>query len=282
LENKKKNRLLGIVEKINLVSEILNDCSKKYILQFFNDEHHSSIRNSFFHAAYSLNEDVYNLHDTESIKIGGVSRYYFDVNEFLYPTVDMIIDFFVAFKKLFLESFLAYTQDKIISGYFLKLRDIEIKGGLDGLQGFVVKNTALIYEKSIDSWIIYNKEYDMWQAMNIRFSVSDKEAIEIDERLIRYERKPKIYISDVEFNNLGDKIIERNLDSEMKRFVGLFIRFGDKKYEDWKVEINPYRKASLPKDIITYYQKADLLNKHTDSKMIKARIKELNDSLEKK
>jgi hypothetical protein len=280
-KTKKHDRLLGTVEKINLVSEILNDCSKKYILQFLNDEHHSSIRNSFFHAAYSLNEDAYNLHDTESIKIGGVGRYYFDVNEFLYPKVDMIIDFFVAFKKLFLESFSAYTHDKIIKGYFPNLSDIEIKGGHDGLQGFVVKNTAQVYEKWIDSWIIYNKEYDMWQAMNIRFSVSDREAIEIEERLIRYERKSKINISDVEFNNLGDKIIERNLDSEMKRLVELFIRFGDKKYEDWKIEPNPYRKASLPKDILVYYQNADLHNKHIDSKKIKARIKELNDCLEK-
>ena len=122
----------------------------------------------------------------------------------------------------------------------------------------------------------------MWQAMNIRFNVGDKEAIEIKERLTRYEKKPKINISDLEFNNFGDKIIDRNLDSEMKRLVELFIRFGDKKYEDWKAEVNPYRKASLPKDILPYYQKADLLNKHIDPKEIRVRIKELNERLEKK
>lgn len=281
-KTKKQDRLLGTGEKIGLVSEILDDCNKKKILQFFNDEHHASIRNSFFHVAYSLNEDAYSLHDTEPVRIAGVGRYYFDVKEFLYPTVDKVIAFFDAFKKLFLESFAAYTQDKIIQGYFPNLRDIEIKGGPEGLQGFVVKNTAQFYGKWSDSWIIYNKEYDMWQAMDIRFNMSDKEAIEIDERLTRYEKKPKINISDIEFNNLGDKIIDRNLDSEMKRLVELFIRFGDKKYEDWKVEVNPYRKASLPKDILPYYQKADLLNKHIDPKEMRGRIKELNEGMEKK
>jgi hypothetical protein len=89
----------------------------------------------------------------------------------------------------------------------------------------------------------------------------------------------KINISDVEFNNLGDKIIDRNLDSEMKRLVELLIRFGDKKYNDWKAEVNPYRKASLPKDILSYYEKADLLNKHIDPKEMRARIKELKGSI---
>jgi hypothetical protein len=121
----------------------------------------------------------------------------------------------------------------------------------------------------------------MWQAMNIRLNMGDKEAIEIDERLTRYEKKLKINISDVEFNNLGDKIIDRNLDKEMERLVELFIRFGDKKYGDWKAEANRYRKASLPKDILPYYQKADLLNKHIDPKEMRARIKELNESMEK-
>lgn len=280
-KTKKQDRLLGTGEKINLVSEILDDCNKKKILQFFNDEHHAAIRNSFFHAAYSLNEYDYNLHDTEPVCISGFGRYYFDVKKFLYPTVDKVIAFFDAFKKYFLDSFAAYIQDKIIKGYFPNLRDVEIKGGTDGLQGFVVKNTTQHYGERSDSWILYNKEYDMWQAMNIRINMGDKEAIEIDERLTRYEKKSKINISDVEFNNLGDKIIDRNLDKEMKRLVELFIRFGDKKYGDWNTEANTYRKASLAKDILPYYQKADLLNKHIDPKEMRARIKELNESLEK-
>ncbi|RZK13551.1 MAG: hypothetical protein EOO43_17760 [Flavobacterium sp.] len=280
-KTKKQDRLLGTGEKINLVSEILNDCNKKNILQFFDNEHHAAIRNSFFHAAYSLTDNAYNLYDTEAIRIEGVGRYYFDVNEFLYPIVEKVIAFFDAFKKLFLGSFAAYTQDKTIKGYFPNLRDIEIKGGPDGLKGFVVKNTAQFYGEWSDSWILYDKNYDMWQAMNIRINLGDKEAIEIDERLTRYEKKPKINISDVEFNNLGDKIIDRNLDKEMRRLVELIIKFGDKKYEDWKAETNPFRKASLPKDILPFYQKADLINKHIDPKEIRARIKELTESLQK-
>jgi hypothetical protein len=281
-KTKKQDRLLGTGEKINLVSEILDDSNKKHILRFFTDEHHASIRNSFFHAAYSLNEDEYSLHDTEPVIIDNVGRYYFGVKEFLYPTVDKVIAFFDAFKKLFLDSFAAYTQEKVIRGYFPNLRDIEIKGGPSGLQGFVVKNTAQFYGKWSDSYILYDEESDMWEAMNIRYSMRDKEAIEIDERLTRYENKPKINISDVEFNNFADKIIDRNLNTEMKRLVELFIKFGDKKYENWKAETNPHRKASLPKDILPYYKKADSLNKHIDPKVMKARIKELTESIEKK
>lgn len=281
-KTKKQDRLLGTGEKIGLVSEILDDCNKKHILKFFTDEHHESIRNSFFHAAYSLIEDSYNLYDTPPVTIGGVRVRYFDVNTFLYPTVDKVIEFFDAFKRLFLDSFASYKSDKIIRGYFPNLRDIEIKGTEDGLQGFVVKNTAQIYGKWVDSWVMYSKEHDMWQAMNIRFNPGDKEGVEIDERLSRYEKKDKININDTEFNNLGDKIVERNLDKEMKRLIELYLKFGDKKYDDWKAEPNPFKKDSLPKFVLPYYEKVDILNKHLDPKQIRARIKELKEIVEKK
>jgi hypothetical protein len=278
----KKDRLLGTGEKIGLVSEILDDCNKKHILKFFRDEHHESIRNSFFHAAYSLIEDSYNLYDTPPVTIGGVGVRSFDVKTFLYPTVEKGIEFFDAFKKLFLGSFTTYTSDKIIQGYFPILRDIEIKGTESGLQGFVVKNTAQIYGIWVDSWVMYSKEHDMWQAMNIQFNPGDKEGVEIDERLNRYEKKDKININDTEFNNLGDKIVERNLDNEMKRLIELYLKFGDKKYDDWKAEQNPFKRDILPKSVLPYYEKVDILNKHLDPKQIRARIKELKEIVERK
>ena len=281
-KTKKQDRLLGTVEKIGLVSEILDDCNKTSILKFFTDEHHESIRNSFFHAAYSLIEDSYNLYDTPPIKIDGVGMRYFDVKSFLYPTVEKVIGFFDAFKQLYLDSFASYKTDKTLRGYFPNLRDIEIKGTADGLQGFVVKNTAQFYGKWSDSWVMYNKEHDMWQAMNIRFNPGDKEGVEIDERLSRYEKKDKININDTEFNNLGDKIVERNLDKEMRRMVELYLKFGDKKYDDWKAEQNLFKKDSLPKFVLPYYEKVDFLNKHLDAAQIKTRIKELKEIVEKK
>lgn len=281
-KTKKQDRLLSTGEKINLVSEILDDCNKKNILNFFNEEHHAVIRNTFFHAAYNLQGDAYSIHDSEPIRINGVGRYYFDVKEFLYPTVDRVIEFFDAFKKLFLDSFASYTTDKTIKGHFPNLRDIEVKGNDEGLQGFIVKNTAQFYGKWTDTWILYSKEYDMWQAMNIMFNPHDKEGVEIGERLTRYEGKPKINISDVEFNNLGEKIIERDLDAEMRRLVELYVKFGDLKYDEWTTEQNLFRKASLPKYVLPYYQKADLINKHLNPKQMRNRIKELTESMEQK
>lgn len=281
-KTKKQDRLLGTEEKINLVSEILQDCGKENILKFFEEEHHPSIRNSFFHAAYSLHDDSYNMYDTEPIQIGGIGYRHFDIKQFFYPTLDRVIQFFDTFKRLFLESFSAYTKDKIVQGDFPFRREIEVKGNEDGLQGFVVKNTAQFYGKWSDSWILYKKEYDMWQAMNIRFNMGDKEAVEIDERLTRYEKKVSINISDGEFNNICDKIIERNRDAEMKRLIDLLLKFGNQKYDSWQNEPNPFKKESLPKYIIPYYQKVDSINKHLDPKQIRERLKELTEALEKK
>lgn len=278
-KTRKQDRLLGTGEKINFVVEILNDCGKQHIIQFFNDNHHATIRNTFFHAAYSLNEDAYNLHDSEPIRIEGVGRYYFDVNTFFYPIVDNVISFFDAFRNLYRNSFASYKEDKIIKGFFPFLRDVEIKGSEKGLVGFVVRKTAQFYGEWTDTSITYNKEWDMWQAWNITTNPVDKEKIEIEDKLTRYEKKDKINLSDAEFFNLEDKIIQRNLNTEMTRLIELLVKFGDKKYDEWKNEQNHFRKAKLPKAVLPYYQKADKINKHLDPKPLREKIKELSENI---
>ncbi len=278
-KTRKRDRLLGTSEKISLVVEILNDSGKQNIIQFFTDNHHASIRNTFFHSSYSLNDGSYNLHDSEPIRIEGVGRYYFDVNTFLYPIVDNVIAFFDAFRNLYRDSFASYKEDMTIRGYFPFLRDIEIKGTEAGLNGFVVRKTAQIYGKWVDTSITYNKEWDMWQAWNITTNPTDKERIEIEDKLTRYEKKDKINLSDAEFFNLEDKIIQRNLNTEMTRLIELLVKFGNIKYEEWKNEQNHFRKGKLPKAVLPYYQKVDKLNKHLDLKLIRERIKELTESI---
>lgn len=279
-KTRKQDRLMSTAEKINLIVEILNDCGKQNTIQFFTDNHYSPIRNTFFHAAYSLNNGTYNLHDTDPIRIDGVGRYYFDVQEFFYPIVDNVINFFNAFKNLYINSFASYKEDKIIKGFFPFLRNIEIKGSENGLNGFIVRNTAQFFGKWVDTSIAYNKKLDMWQAWNITINPIDKERIEIEDKLTRYEKKNKINLSDAEFFNLGDKVIQRNLNNEMVRLVELLVKFGDKKYDEWKNEENLFRKANLPKGVLPFYQKADKLNKHLDSQSIRERIKELTENME--
>lgn len=274
-KTKKLERLLGTGEKIDLVTEILDDCKRDNIIKFFQDNHYAEIRNTFFHSAYSLSEGQYILHDSESIKIDGVGRGYFEVKEFFYPKVDNVICFFEAFKSQYLNSFASYTEEKVIKGFFPQLTDIYIHGTEKGLRGFTVKNTAQFFGEWVDSMILYDEKDDMWFAKNIQTGHIDIEKINIDEKLTRYEKKDRIHLTDAEFFNLVDKIVQRNQVPEMPRIIDLLIKFGNKKYDEWENEGDHFRKYSLPRVILPFYDKAVTLNKHLDLKEIKKRIKEL-------
>lgn len=278
-KTKKLERLLGTGEKIELVSEKLADCGKNSILSFFEDNHFQSIRNSFFHSAYSLSGNTYILHDTEPLIIHGIERSSFEVNEFLYPKIENIIRFFEAFKRLYTDSFFSYKDEKVIKGYFPFLTDVYIHGTETGLRGFTVKNTAQFFGKWVDSMILYDENYEMWVARNVDMGHVDIEKIEIDEQITRYEKKDNIHKADAEFFNMVDKIAQRNLADEVPRVINLLIKFGDKKYDEWKNEPNIFRKANLPKSVLPYYQKADKINKHLNPKPIKDKIKELSENM---
>ncbi len=102
----KMDRLLGTGEKIELILELLNDCEKEGIIEFFMENHFKEIRNTFFHSAYSLdNEKNYILHDSDPIVIGNIGCYSFNVPEFFYPKVNNIILFFDCFKESFFNAF---------------------------------------------------------------------------------------------------------------------------------------------------------------------------------
>ena len=273
-KTKKQDRLLGTGEKIGMITELLEDSGNNEILRFLNENHYKEIRNTFFHSAYTLVDDHYQLFDSEPIVIDGVGRYYFDIKEFLLPKISNLLEFFTEFKKLFLNHFASYTQDKVVQGNFPNPVTATILGSKDGLKGFVMKNTVQFYGKWHDSGIYYDDEKQMWTGMNIRFDFPQKETVEISETLDRYEKKDDIKNQN-EFWNLTEKIIERNNEPELLRILNLLAKFGDVRYNNWKNEENPHKKESLKRYIKPFYEKAIEIKLPVDFKGLKALLKEI-------
>lgn len=272
----KYERLLGIGEKQDFLIELLDEAEKQEIITFFIDNHFKEIRNTFFHSAYSLSEDEYFLHDSEPITIGGVRQYSFNVETFLYPKVKNIITFFDNFKKLYLDSFDSFKVDKEVDGLFPNPSKVIILGSEDGLKGFKIKNAVQFYGQTHDSGIWYEKEYDMWEGHNINMYFDNIETIEIREQLTRYENKSDINKNNAEFNNLVDKVKERNNPNELIRAVNLLAKFGQVRDKKMELEQNLHKKNSYPNIILPYYKKAvELGDNIADMTSLKDRIKEL-------
>ncbi len=275
-KTKKQERLLGTGEKIGMITELLVDSGNNEIFKFLNENHYKEIRNTYFHSAYTLVDDHYQLFDSEPIIIDGVGRYYFDIKEFLLPKISNILEFFNQFKELFLNHFASYTEDKVVQGNFPNPVTATILGSSEGLKGFIMKNTVQFYGKWHDSGIYYDDEKQMWAGMNIRFDFPQKETVEIDETLQRYEKKDDLKNQD-EFWNLTNKILERNNPNELIRILKLLAKFGDVRYQNWQSETNPHKKDSLRKYIRPFYEKAIEIKVPADFSELKKRLKEVEE-----
>ena len=260
-KTKKYERLLGIGEKQDYLIELLDDCGKTGIISFFEENHHKEIRNTFFHAAYSIESDDYHLHDSDSIVIRNVGHYSFSLNDFFYPLVDNVIQFFGCFKKLYHDSWTSYTEEFDVQGNFLEPVTATILGSGQGLRGFRIDDGPSFFGQTHASGIWYDENSQLWAGHNIRFSHTDVETIEIREQLTRFENKPNIKRSDYEFNNLIDMVRERNRQDELARAILLLLKFGDARFNAMEAETNQFKKASYPKMIIPFYEKAIEINK---------------------
>lgn len=272
----KFERLLGTGEKIGMISELLEDSGNKEILSFFNENHFKEIRNTFFHSAYTLIDDHYQLFDSESIVIDGIGKNYFDINEFLLPKISNIIEFFDQFKECFLSHFASYQVNKRVEGNFPNPVIATILGSDDGLKGFTMEKTVQFFGEWHDSGIYYDEEMKMWTGKNIRFNFPQKETVEIGETLQRYENKDDIKNQN-EFWNLTEKIIERNNEPELLRILNLLAKFGDVRYNNWKEEQNPYKKESLKRYIKPFYEKAIEIKLPVDFTGLKTLLKEIEE-----
>lgn len=255
-KTKKYERLLGIGEKQDFLVELLEDAGKANIISFFEENHFKEIRNSFFHSAYSLSDDDYILHDSEPILIDGIGKYNFNVKKFLYPKIENTILFCDTFKKLYLDSFTSYQADKEVDALFPDPCKANILGSKDGLKGFRIKNSVKFFGEWHDSGIWYDEKNHMWSGYNIRINTPSVETIEIEESLSRYENKEDITRSDMEFQNLIDKVIDRNKPEEIYRATHLLVKFGNVRIKKMVAEENPFKKNNYPYIILPFYRQA--------------------------
>lgn len=275
-KTRKYERYLGVGEKQEFLTELLEDAGKQNIISFLNDNHVPEIRNSFFHSAYSLTSSDYTIQESDPIPDVGYS---FDVAGYLYPKIDNVIVFFESFRKLYLDSFNAYQEDKIVDGFFPQPVKVTIIGSNEGLKGFRIKNSVQFFGEWHDSGIMYDEKYDMWAGLNITFDSDSLETIELSDNLARYEAKSDVTRNDSEFINLVDKVTERGRPKEVYRAVSLLVKFAENRFEKMVREKNPHKKKSLPKSILPYYQKAiDIGGKFFDMSQVDDRIKELENA----
>lgn len=282
-KTKKYERLLGIGEKQDFLLELLEDAGKQNIISFFIDNHFKEIRNSFFHSAYSLSDDQeYILHDSEPIWIGGIGQSSFKVEDFLYPKIESIIQFFDAFKKLYLDSFLSYQADKEVDAQFPNPCKATIIGSKGGLKGFRIKNSVQFYGQWHDSGVWYDAQYDMWAGHNIRINFANVETIEIEDSLSRYEKKDDITRSDWEFQNVVDKVIERKQPQEIYRATHLLVKFGDVRLKKMIAETNGFKQRNFPKIILPFYRQAvEVGSQIMDMTQVKKNIETLEEFMAK-
>lgn len=275
-KTRKYERYLGIGEKQAFLIELLEDAGKQNITLFLNGNHVPEIRNSFFHSAHSLTNNDYTIQESDPIPDVGYS---FNVAGYLYPKIDNVIAFFEVFRKLYLDSFNAYQEDKIVDGFFPQSVKVNIIGSKEGLKGFRIKNSVQFYGEWHDSGIMYDEKYDMWAGLNITFNSDSLETIELSDNLARYESKSEITRNDSEFMNLVDKVAERGQPKEVYRAVSLLVKFAENRFEKMIGEKNLYKKKSLPKSILPYYQKAiDIGAKFFNLSKVEDRIKELENA----
>lgn len=276
-KTKKQDRLLGTGEKIRMITEILSDCNYLKIIDFFTNIHFEQIRNTFFHSAYSFADGDYLLFDSDPLVIEGRTISRVSTQDFIIPLIDTVILFFEKFKQMYLGSITQYKTEKNIKGYFPDLKDVIIHGTENGLKGITIVKTAQFFGEWTDSGIYYDEQFKFWFAKNIQISSPQIEKIEIDESLIRYESKKDIKSSNNEFFNLVDKISDRGHTDEMIRVIELLIKFGDLKFQLYEAETNEFKKKSLKKLPLPFYQKVIQLNRHLDIRTIIKKTKELEE-----
>jgi hypothetical protein len=272
-KTKKYERLLGVGEKHDFLLEVLEDAHKPHVAQFFTNNYFKGIRNSFFHSAYSLGDGDYIIHDSEPIYIDGIGHLVFNVDEFLYPKVDNVIQFFDAFKTLYLGSIASYQIDKEVDALFPNPTKAIILGSTNGLKGYRVKNAVQFYGQWHDAGVWHDEANNMWVGQNITINFSNVETIEIHEGLTRYDKKDDINKSDLEFQNLVEKIIDRGIPQEIHIATNLLIKFGDIRLKKMLAEENGYKQRSFPKIILPFYHQAvEIGSKIFDMSKIKENI----------
>ncbi len=239
----KADRWYSTSEKISRVNGILIDSGFSELEQFFTSIHHKQIRNTFFHSAYSLEEDEYHLHDSDPVIIDGVGHPMVSISTFLLPNINKVIEFFDAFKAKFFNHYQSYKTNKSVKGRFPEPTDITILGSENGLIGFEAGASSIRLEN------------DFWTGMNIRFDSPTEVDRYIGEELTRQIKKDTVRSNDGSLQQLYEVIKERNNQAEKEDLSRVYDRFAVMFRNKANEEENSFKKTSLYQHALTYFEK---------------------------
>jgi hypothetical protein len=244
-------RWYGTGEKISRIEEILIDSGFEPIQHFFEKSHHKQLRNTFFHSAYSIIDDTYQLLDSDPIIVNECRSFYVDIETFLFPLIEDVISFFKFFKENFNNHFLSYNSNKKIKGKMPELIEIDIYGSAKGLLGINGNGSSIM---------LIN---DVWEGLNIQFSKPSEEDKHVMDELNRFAKKDSIRSNDGSLQYLYEVILEREKQSEMLFLANIYGRLGDIIFSMAKNEQNDFKQVDLHKRALKYYDKMAELNPAT-------------------
>ncbi|MEJ0055737.1 MAG: hypothetical protein WDN75_08855 [Bacteroidota bacterium] len=243
-KHEKQNHWLGVNEKISLIEELLIDAGFETVQRFFRDNHFEQIRNAFFHSTYAFDNDDYILNDVETLYIDYLGHHTLSLTEFLFPKVEIILEFFHRFKDLLIGNMKAYskgTQGTEDGG--------EIFGSESGIVGYK-DNEGNTLSLSNDCWM------DATGHLQLRALVDRHVMDELD----RLEKKAKLTTDDGCVHHLYDALVQRKNQTERQRLGGIYARLGDMLLSMSSSEPNHFRMFKLRDLTRKYYERMSELS----------------------
>jgi hypothetical protein len=237
------DRWYGTGEKIGLINDLLIDSGFNEIQIFFEQIHHKELRNTFFHSSYSLEDDEYILHDSEPIFINRVGHSSLSISNFINPRINAVLEFYNSFKDNYINHSNSYKTEKIVRGRFPELMDIKIYGSENGLMGFVAGGSSILLKDNF------------WEAWNIRLNTPSELDRHISDELKRFLTKEKIHSNDGLLQHLYDVIKKRNIKTEKTILAKVYERFANIFMKKASSDEDDFKKPSLYKIALTYFDK---------------------------
>lgn len=271
-KHQKADRWFGTAEKISMVEEVLIDSGFPEIQKFFSENHFEQIRHAFFHSTYAFEDDDYIMHEVQLLYINNLGHNSLSISKFIFPRVNVIIDFFHGFTDAFETYLKSYTTDKTVIGRMPDQIPIKIIGSSEGLKGFHDSRGGSIELKN-----------DMWMATNIRFNFPTEVDRHVNDELQRLFGKDKISTNDGALQRLYEVIIERNIQREKEDLGTVYSRFGHMFLEKANNEKNHFKKGSLYQISLSFYEKMSELNSkykiHSEKALAKYMAGESNNNI---
>jgi hypothetical protein len=248
-KHQKANRWFGAAERISLIDELFIDAGFYGLQKFFKENYFEQIRHAFFHSTYAFDNDEYILNEVETLYIDHVGHHSLSLTNFIFPKVDLVLEFFHCFKDLFSSSINSYVENKTLTANSLRITSVDILGSKSGLLGFKDSSGNGLELKN-----------DVWTSANNHFDLPASVDKHVADELERLSKKDKILSDDGSLQHLYEVISERNVQGEREKIGGIYANLGDKLLNMSSAEQNHFRMIKLRAITQRFYDKMSELS----------------------